>query len=137
MSFTLRKRATFEAAHMLPQHDGKCARLHGHSWAVEIEVTGPDLCAAGPKSGMLVDFYDIGVPLKELVESHLDHWYLNERIPELPNPTSEELARWIFRRLFNRVPRLRAVIVEETCTSRCEYRPGVVAFDIDKEGLEP
>lgn len=120
--FTLRKRATFEAAHMLPLHDGKCARLHGHSWVVEVELAGPELHSTGPKTGMLVDYYNIGVPLKALVDDKLDHYYLNESTG-LQNPTSEALARWVYDRLLPHLPLLRAVTINETCTSAAEYRP--------------
>ncbi len=121
--FTLRKRATFEAAHRLPQHDGKCARLHGHSWVVEAELQGEALQGTGPQAGMLFDFYLIGQPLKALVEAQLDHYYLNESIPSLANPTSESLAHWIYWKLKPQVPLLVAVTVHETCTSAAEYRP--------------
>lgn len=123
MSFRVIKRATFEAAHRLPRHDGKCARLHGHSFAVEVECAGPALESDGPKSGMLVDFYDIGTPLKVVIEECLDHYYLNESIPDLENPTSEELARWIYGQLQPHIPLLVAVTVEETCTAAARYEP--------------
>lgn len=120
--FRLTKKATFEASHQLPHHDGKCARLHGHSWSLTVEVTGTELQRVGPKAGMLQDFGDIKSHLNWLVETHLDHYHLNESTG-LENPTSEELAHWIFQRLRTRIPHLSAVTVEETCTSRCEYRP--------------
>jgi 6-pyruvoyltetrahydropterin/6-carboxytetrahydropterin synthase len=121
--FTLRKRATFEAAHMLPQHDGKCARLHGHSWVVEVELRGHALHDSGPKVGMLEDFGDLKAVLKDLVEERLDHYYLNESVPELASPTSEALAYWIYWQLKPHLPRLAAVTINETCTSAAEYRP--------------
>lgn len=122
MSWTLTKSVTFEASHRLPNHDGKCARLHGHSWRVTVEVRGSALQGTGAQAGMLVDFYRIGDPLKRLVEGHLDHYHLNDTTG-LENPTSEELARWIYDRLAADVPLLSAVMVDETCTSRAEYRP--------------
>ena len=118
----LTQTVTFAASHQLPRHDGKCARLHGHSWRAAVVVEGPDLQQSGPKSGMLADYADIGRPLKALVESHLDHWHLNETTG-IENPTSEELARWMFWKLRPFIPALAAVVVEETCTSRCEFRP--------------
>jgi 6-pyruvoyltetrahydropterin/6-carboxytetrahydropterin synthase len=120
--YTLTKRATFEASHQLPHHDGKCARLHGHSWQVVVEVQGDKLQETGPQAGMLVDFYRIGDPLKRLVEKSLDHYHLNDSTG-LENPTSEALARWIYDRLALEVPLLSAVVGEETCTARAEYRP--------------
>lgn len=121
-TFTLAKRVRFEASHRLPAHDGKCARLHGHSWSAEIQVSGERLQSTGPQSGMLADFGRISAPLKELVESSLDHHHLNDTTG-LANPTSEELAVWIYQRLESQIPGLTAVVVEETCTSRAEYRP--------------
>jgi 6-pyruvoyltetrahydropterin/6-carboxytetrahydropterin synthase len=108
---------TFEAAHRLPHvPDGhKCSRLHGHSYRVEVHVTGP---VAGD-SGWVMDFQDIKdafAPLHNL----LDHRYLNE-VAGLENPTSENLARWIWGRLAATLP-LSQVSVRETCTSGCVYR---------------
>lgn len=126
MTFTLTKRATFEASHRLPRHDGKCRRLHGHSWAVEVEVRSRVLQDRGAKTGMAADFGDISAPLKALIEKSLDHWHLNKSTG-LASPTSEVLAIWIFNRLKNDYFKLgvtlAAVTVEETCTSRARYEP--------------
>lgn len=122
MSWTLTKTARFEASHRLPAHDGKCQRLHGHSWQVRVEVYGVALRDAGPKAGMVSDFADIGGPLKSLIDARLDHYHLNDTTP-LPNPTSEALAQWIFGELAPLVPGLSAVTVEETCTSAARYQP--------------
>lgn len=108
----------FEAAHRLPQvPDGhKCARLHGHSFRVEIHVAGP----VDPATGWVMDFAEITdafAPLRE----QLDHRYLNE-VPGLENPTSENIARWIWDCLKPSLPQLSAVVVRETCTSGCVYR---------------
>lgn len=121
--FRLTKRGRFEASHVLPRHDGKCARLHGHSWQVEVEVAGQSLQSSGPRSGMVADYGDLAAPLKELIEEKLDHYHLNDSTG-LENPTSEELARWVFYQLRTRIPGLSAVVIEETCTSRCEFRFG-------------
>ena len=108
----------FEAAHRLPRvpEGHKCARLHGHSFKVEVAIFGD----VNPETGWLIDFgelYEIWRPLHE----KLDHHYLNE-IPGLENPTSEVLARWIWDRLRRELPLLAAVTVAETCTARCTYR---------------
>lgn len=126
--FILTKEFTFEAAHRLPAHDGKCARLHGHSWKMRIIVGGKELTEDGPKVGMLMDYSFVSGVGKELVESHLDHYFLNETTG-LKNPTSEELARWIFNRVAisfygNSFVTLIAVEVDETCTCSCRYEPG-------------
>ena len=107
-----------EAAHRLPNvpPGHKCARLHGHSFRVEIHVRGePD-----PHRGWVMDFADVKAAFAPLYEQ-LDHRYLND-IEGLENPTSETLARWIWRRLQPALPGLDRVTVHETCTSRCELR---------------
>lgn len=121
--FTLTKEFKFEAAHKLPHHDGKCSRLHGHSWVGKVVVRGPQLVKDGPKAGMLFDFGDISKAIKPLVEDKLDHHYLNETTG-LENPTSEEMARWIFGWLRAAGAQgLVAVEIQETCTSSCRYEP--------------
>jgi 6-pyruvoyltetrahydropterin/6-carboxytetrahydropterin synthase len=108
---------TFEAAHRLPHvpEGHKCARLHGHSYRVEVHVDGE----VGTDTGWVMDFGDLAVAFQPLREQ-LDHHYLNE-VPGLENPTSEILARWIWDRLAGKLP-LSAVQVRETCTSGCVYR---------------
>jgi 6-pyruvoyltetrahydropterin/6-carboxytetrahydropterin synthase len=117
----IEKKFTFEAAHRLPHHDGKCARLHGHSWRGAVVCEGSELQQSGPKQGMLLDFGFISDKVEKLVEESLDHYYLNESTG-LSNPTCEEVARWIYRKLRPEVPMLSAIVIEETCSSRCEYR---------------
>ena len=111
------KRVTLEAAHRLPNVPAghKCARLHGHSFQVEVHVAGP----LHPDLGWVMDFADLKAAFRPLCEQ-LDHHYLNE-IPGLENPTSERLAEWIWLRLKPELPLLSAVVVHETCTSGCRY----------------
>jgi 6-pyruvoyltetrahydropterin/6-carboxytetrahydropterin synthase len=108
---------TFEAAHRLTHvPDGhKCARLHGHSYRVEIRVAGP----VGEQTGWVMDFREIKDAFAPLHDK-LDHRYLNE-VDGLGNPTSENVARWIWDRLTGALP-LSEVVVRETCTSGCAYR---------------
>jgi 6-pyruvoyltetrahydropterin/6-carboxytetrahydropterin synthase len=112
------KEFTIEAAHRLPNvpADHKCARLHGHSFRIEVHVSG----AVGTDTGWVVDFADIKAAFSPL-EKQLDHYYLNE-VPGLENPTSENIARWIWERLAPELAGISAVIVRETCTSGCVYR---------------
>ena len=111
------KEFTFEAAHRLPfvPEGHKCFRLHGHSFRVEIHVTGD----VDPATGWIMDFGDIKDAFKPL-HRQLDHNYLNE-IPGLENPTSENLAAWIWDRLRPQLPGLARILVRETCTSGCVY----------------
>jgi 6-pyruvoyltetrahydropterin/6-carboxytetrahydropterin synthase len=109
---------TLEAAHRLPHvpEHHKCRRLHGHSFRVEIRVRGP----VDPAAGWVQDFADIGRAFQPIYEQ-LDHHYLNE-VPGLENPTSENLARWIWDRLQPSLPLLAEIAVRETCTAGCVYR---------------
>jgi 6-pyruvoyltetrahydropterin/6-carboxytetrahydropterin synthase len=125
MSYTLEKRVRFEASHQLPLHDGKCARLHGHSWQAVVILRGEALVPHGPKAGMLLDYGDVSAALRPLLEEYLDHHHLNDSLGLL-NPTSEAIATWLYDKLrahhvLGGV--LAAVRVEETCTSAAEYRP--------------
>ena len=114
----LRKTFQFEAAHYLPNlpKEHKCNRLHGHSFKVEIVVEGE----CDPKLGWVIDYSDITKAFNPLWEQ-LDHHYLNE-IEGLENPTSENLALWIWAHLKPNLSILTAVEVAETCTARCVYR---------------
>jgi len=114
------KEFTFEAAHDLPNtpEGHKCRRLHGHSFACEVVVAGP----CDPQLGWLMDYADIQAAFRPIWE-RLDHRYLNE-VPGLENPTSENLAAWIWNELKPRLPALVEVVVAETCTARCTYRGG-------------
>lgn len=119
----LSKRFTFEASHRLPHHDGKCARLHGHSWVAVVTCEGDSLQPQGPKHNMLLDYGDISAAVKPLVEDHLDHWHLNDSLV-MESPTSEAIARWLFGAVRLTGLPVSSVVIEETCTSRCEYREG-------------
>jgi 6-pyruvoyltetrahydropterin/6-carboxytetrahydropterin synthase len=111
------KAFTLESAHRLPNvpEGHKCARVHGHSFRVEIHVRGP----LDPQLGWVMDFADVKAAFEPLF-LQLDHRYLNE-VPGLENPTSEHLARWIWQRLQPALPQLCAVVVHETCTSGARY----------------
>jgi 6-pyruvoyltetrahydropterin/6-carboxytetrahydropterin synthase len=112
------KEFSFEAAHRLPNvaSDHKCARLHGHSFRVEVEVIGE----VGSETGWVMDFADLRAAWQPL-HDQLDHRFLNE-LPGLDNPTSEVLAGWIWDRLVPELPGLSCITVRETCSSGCRYR---------------
>ncbi len=112
------KEFSIEAAHRLPNlpPGHKCSRLHGHSFKVRITVAG----ARREPEGWVMDFAAIGAAFEPLFDQ-LDHQYLND-IEGLENPTSENLAIWIWDRLKPVLPELTEVEVRETCTSGCRYR---------------
>jgi 6-pyruvoyltetrahydropterin/6-carboxytetrahydropterin synthase len=108
----------FDAAHHRPNVPAghKCGRLHGHSFQVEVFLTGePD-----PQTGWIVDFGQIGCVVRPVLDQ-IDHTYLNE-IDGLENPTSENIARWIWTRLKPRLPQLTQLVVRESATAACIYR---------------
>lgn len=111
------KEFTFEAAHLLPNvPDGhKCKRLHGHSFRVEVHVTGP----LHQQLGWVMDFADLKAVVKPVI-GRLDHYFLND-IPGLENPTSEVIAVWLWQQLKPQLPELSKIVVKETCTSGCVY----------------
>ncbi len=118
MVTTLFKDFTFEAAHRLPHVPAghKCGRLHGHSFRVRVEITGP----VDHHTGWVMDFGELKTLFSPVLQQ-LDHYYLND-IPGLENPTSEILARWIWRQLKPQLPMLSAITVKETCNAGCVYR---------------
>ena len=112
------KSFTIEAAHRLPNvaESHPCARVHGHSFVVELWVRG----TIGARSGWVVDFAEIAEAFRPL-HQQLDHRLLND-IDGLANPTSEHLAIWIWDRVSTSVRGLTKVVVRETASSGCVYR---------------
>ena len=108
----------FEAAHRLPKvpEGHKCARLHGHSYFVRLTIDG----TVNPETGWVTDFDDIANAFNPLL-ARLDHYYLNE-VEGLENPTSENLAMWIWQRLKPQLAMLISVEIRETCDVGCIYR---------------
>ena len=106
-----------EAAHFLPNvpSDHKCRRMHGHSFRIEVHVSG----TVGDDTGWVMDFADLKRAFQPLFDQ-LDHHCLNE-IDGLENPTSENLACWIWTRLQPALPGLSKIVIQETCTSGCVY----------------
>ena len=124
MPIFLTKKFRFEAAHYLPKMPvgHKCRRMHGHSFEIEVVLQGE----TDPETGLLIDFGEVKQVVKPYIEM-LDHWCLNdvgerESIDLLQNPTSENLAQWLYETLVDKLPGLYSIIVHETCTSKCEYR---------------
>jgi 6-pyruvoyltetrahydropterin/6-carboxytetrahydropterin synthase len=109
----IRKQFKFEAAHVLPHHAGKCSRLHGHSYRLDVTVDGP-LQSSGPATGMVVDFDLLGQTVRTTVIEALDHRSLNDLVE---NPTSENIVAWIWHELAPRVPQLVELTLWETATA--------------------
>ena len=109
---------TFAAARRLTgvPADHPCARLHGHTFLVRVTVGG----SIDERSGFVADFADIHAAW-EPVGSALDHRNLNQ-VAGLENPTSEHIARWIWRRLAGNLPSLASVEVRETGNAGVIYR---------------
>jgi len=116
-SMEIFKEFTIEAAHWLPNvPDGhKCRRLHGHSFHIVVHVSGP----IDAQLGWVMDFAEIKTAF-QAIEDEIDHRCLNE-VEGLENPTSENLARWLWGRLRPALPGLSRIVVRETCTSGCIY----------------
>ena len=110
------KEFTFEAAHKLPllPTTHKCSKLHGHSFQVRISIDGPL-----NELGWVMDFSELKKICSPFIEQ-LDHSYLNE-ISGLENPTSENIAIWLWDRLVKPLQNLSSITVMETCNSGCEY----------------
>jgi len=113
----------FSSAHQLRGYKGKCENLHGHNWRVELTVAGNTLDA----TGLLIDFHDLKRILKAIMND-LDHININDHAAfREQNPSSENLARYIFEQidaeLQKTAPQAKAhtVTVYESATSRCTW----------------
>ena len=107
----------FSSAHNLRGYKGKCESLHGHNWKVEAAVTSAELDGCG----MVMDFKVLKQELEEQL-SELDHKYLNE-LPYFSevNPTSENIARYLYLTLKKKMPGLSSVRVWESENSSATY----------------
>ena len=97
MRTSVTKLFTFEAAHQLPKHSGKCARLHGHSYRLEVTVVGDIIKEEGSSEGMVVDFADLSKIVEKEIIEQWDHQFLNDLLAF--RTTAELLAVEAFRRL--------------------------------------
>ncbi|MFA5101090.1 MAG: 6-carboxytetrahydropterin synthase QueD [Candidatus Omnitrophota bacterium] len=115
--YSIKVEAGFSSAHNLREYKGKCEDLHGHNWMVEAVVRSEKLDSIG----MVRDFKDFKMHLNALLED-LDHKYLNDLEPfKKINPTSENIARYIYERLKKQIPDLSLITVWENNTSAATY----------------
>ncbi|MGT2907856.1 6-carboxytetrahydropterin synthase QueD [Streptococcus dentiloxodontae] len=111
----------FDAAHHLFNYEGKCKSLHGHTYRLEIAVSG-----FLDERGMVLDFGDLKAIYKKHLEPRLDHRYLNESLPYM-NTTAENMVYWIFQEIAQHLPqkqslRLEYVRLYETASAFAEFR---------------
>ncbi len=121
MPFELCIRTHFAAAHQLRGYPGDCARLHGHNWHVRLYVS----CEELDELGMGIDYKRMKQALKAALEKW-DHYNLNDVPPfDRINPTSENVARELFRDMSRRLNddrvRVSAIEIAETCTASVRY----------------
>lgn len=115
----------FEAAHRIVDYPGKCNRLHGHNWSVEVTVKGSKL----NELGMLIDFKELKNAVNATLDQ-LDHVYLNELDAFTKNnPTAEHIAKYIFEQLenntlFNGEIKVKRIKVWESPKSAVSYSKG-------------
>ncbi|MDD5347674.1 MAG: 6-carboxytetrahydropterin synthase QueD [Candidatus Omnitrophica bacterium] len=115
--FSVRVESVFSSAHNLRGYKGKCEALHGHNWKVEAIVSSEKLDPAG----MVIDFTVVKKELNAVL-NNFDHAYLNKVKPFTTlNPTSENIARFVYGRLKKKIPGLSSVTVWESATSCATY----------------
>ena len=120
--FELTISVNFEAAHYIKDYPGKCNRLHGHNWKVEVNVYGTEL----DELGMLTDFRELKTTVNQIMVK-LDHYCLNEIEPFCKiNPTAENISKYIYDQLletseFDDRVKLRSIRIWESATSAATY----------------
>jgi len=119
--FELMVETTFAAAHQLRGYKGKCERVHGHNWKVQVHVVAERL----NDIDIAMDFHDLKNILNEVIEP-LDHSFLNDIFPFTEkNPSSENMAKWIYdflnKKLSNEQVQVSAVTVWESDSASATY----------------
>lgn len=112
----------FAAAHKLKKYQGQCSALHGHTWKVELTISGHEL----DEMGLLIDFREVKKAMLEFLGNY-DHGYLNEIPPfDQINPSAENLAKTIFDSMKIYFPKhqIKKVKVWESANSYSVYREG-------------
>jgi 6-pyruvoyltetrahydropterin/6-carboxytetrahydropterin synthase len=115
--YSVKVEANFSSAHNLRGYRGKCEELHGHNWRVEVVSS----CSQLDKAGMVLDFKCLKMRLNRVLEL-LDHNYLN-KVPYFKkvNPTSENIAKYIFDKLKEQRLKVKSVTVWENSSSCATY----------------
>ena len=125
---TVSKLFEFEACHHLPHYDGACHNLHGHSYKLEVTVSGQvSKNENDPKCGMIIDFKDLKAIVKSVAVDKYDHSNLNEFFP---NPTAEIMVKQIAVDIMSKLPQgvyLMSCKLWETSTSYAEWN---VSLDV-------
>ncbi len=122
MQIEVVKEFTFDSAHCLPAHPGKCKNVHGHTYKLQVGFKGP----INPETGMVIDFGNVKEIVKDLIIDKLDHAMLNEvnwsGFPK-ETPTAENMVEWIVGVLSGaiEVP-VNSVRLYETPTSYAEWK---------------
>lgn len=115
--YSIKVEGNFSSAHNVRRYKGDCEQLHGHNWRVEAAVARSGL----EKTGMVIDFKELKLRLNEVLEK-LDHKYLNNLAYfKKVNPTSENLAKFIYDSLKSGVRNLKSITVWENTTSSATY----------------
>ena len=119
----------FEACHHLPHYDGACHNLHGHSYKLEVTVSGQvSKNENDPKCGMIIDFKDLKAIVKSVAVDKYDHSNLNEFFP---NPTAEIMVKQIAVDIMSKLPQgvyLMSCKLWETSTSYAEWNVSLDAL---------
>lgn len=144
-SIALHRRFYFEAAHFLPDYKGDCKNIHGHSYVLEIGVSGK-IQREGPERGMIIDLKRLKSIVQSSVLDVVDHALIVEKgefsegvsIPQEmktlvlnDTPTVENILKWIITRLSEDLPefiRLEYCKLHETRDSWVEWRAGPAVF---------
>jgi 6-pyruvoyltetrahydropterin/6-carboxytetrahydropterin synthase len=138
------KEFTFDMAHRLPNHAGKCWNIHGHTYKMQVTIKGEVGASEGSHlEGMVLDFSEVKHHVKKFIDNHLDHYYLSDSRDTLVTdflvknkfavtavnfvPTAENMAEWIFNKLDSEFKtyfgvELYSIKIWETPTSFAEFR---------------
>lgn len=136
--YTLSKEFRFEAAHRLMNYIGACSNIHGHTWQGEITIKGTQL----DRHGFIMDFKQLKKLINKFIKDFDHAIILNVKDKRLRNlciendykaftfdedPTCEVISRWLYRRVYIEIERLKlniklvSVTIKETPTSKCTY----------------